>query len=348
MFHKVLLDDFIKIYHTKKIKWIGFKNKTFLISGANGFIASYIIFFLIFLNLKYFLKIKMILIARDKKKLKKKYINKNTKKFLTLIEQDISENISIKEKVDFILHFASKASPKLHYKQPIETILPNIIGTNNLLKLAINKKIKSFLFFSSGEIYGSHNNILSEDLIYKLNHLSDRASYAESKKMGETLCYSYFKEKKVPVKIVRLFHTYGPCMNIKDGRVMMDFVNDIISNKSILIKGDGKQKRTFCYISDAIIGIFLILIRGQNGEAYNLGNPKEFLTIKKLGYTLSKFNNKISVKLDSKYNNKKKIIGYQSVIPSIKKISKLGFMPSINIDKGFKRTIEYFKSTVKN
>jgi len=241
------------------------------------------------------------------------------------------------------MHLASIASPKIFYKKPIETILPNVIGTNKLLKLSINKKVKSFLFFSSGEIYGNHNKILKENTINNLNHLTERASYSESKRMGEVLCYSYFKQKKIPVKIIRLFHTYGPCMNLNDGRVMMDFVNNIVNQKNILIKGTGNQKRSFCYVSDAVIGIFLVLINGQNGEAYNLGNPKELLSIKKLANLLSKYNNKISVKLNSKLNLYKKKAPYQIVVPEIKKISRLGFSPKINVKKGFKKTINYFK-----
>ena len=348
MLNRILIDDFKKILLIKKIKWTRLKNKTILITGANGFIATYIIYFLIFLNQKYFFKIKIILIARDKKKLIKKFINKNTKKFFIIIHQDITDNISIKQKIDFILHMASNASPKLFNKQPIETILPNIIGTNNLLKLSVNKNIKSFLFFSSGEIYGNHNGILNEDTINNLNHLTERASYSESKKMGEVLCYSYFKQKKIPIKIVRLFHTYGPCMDLKDGRVMMDFVKDIINDKNILIKNNSEQKRSFCYISDAIIGIFLILINGENGEAYNLGNPRELISIKKLAHLLTKFNNKISVKVNLKPDKQIKNAPNQTVIPSIKKITKLGFKPTVDIKKGFEKTINYFRSSPQN
>ena len=344
MLDELLIDDFEKIIDNKKIRWKVLKNKTILITGANGFIASYIIYFLIFLNQKYNFNIKIILIGRNKKKLNEKFIDKNTKKNFILVEQDICKNISIKEKIDFIMHLASIASPKIFYKKPIETILPNVIGTNKLLKLSITKKIKSFLFFSSGEIYGNHNKILKENTINNMNHLTERASYSESKRMGEVLCYSYFKQKKIPVKIIRLFHTYGPCMNLNDGRVMMDFVNNIINDKNILIKGTGKQKRSFCYVSDAVIGIFLVLINGQNGEAYNLGNPKELLSIKKLANVLSKYNNKIRVKINSNLNMKNKKAPYQTVIPEIKKISKLGFTPNINVKKGFKKTINYFKS----
>ena len=286
--------------------------------------------------------------SRSKIKLNSDYINKDDRKNIIFIQQDVSNKISISNnpKIDFILHLASNASPKLFYKNPIETILPNILGTYNLLNLSIIKRVKSFIFFSSGEIYGQHKGMLKEDKVFNFNHLNTRASYAESKKMGETLCYSYFKEKKVPVKIIRLFHTYGPFMNLKDGRVMMDFVKDILNNKRILIKGHGKQKRSFCYISDAIVGIFLILTSGKNGEAYNLANSKEFFSIKRLAYTLSAFNNKIPVKISIKSNSKKKFLQYDNVKPSIKKISALGFKPSISIKSGFKKTIKYFYSII--
>jgi nucleoside-diphosphate-sugar epimerase len=127
---------------------------------------------------------------------------------------------------------------------------------------------------------------------------------------------------------------------------MMDFVKDILSKKRILIKGSGEQKRAFCYISDVITGIFLILNTGKNGEAYNLGNPNEFFSIKKLAYKLSAFNNKIPVKISIKSNSKKKFLQYDNVRPSIKKISNLGFKPSVGIKKGFEKTIKYFYSVI--
>ena len=339
---KILIEDFKSIHNISQIKWGKFKNNTFLITGANGFIATYLINFLIDLNTRHLLRIKIILTAKDEKKLKKNFINKETKKFITLIKQDVNEDFLINKKIDHIVHLASNASPSLYYKQPIETILPNIIGTNNLLKLASKKKIKSFIFFSSGEIYGKYNGPLTEDIIHKNNHLDLRSVYGESKKMGETLCYSYFKEKKIPIKIIRLFHTYGPYMNLKDGRVMMSFVNDIINKKPISIKSDGKQKRSFCYISDVIKGFFIVLTKGQNGEAYNIGNPKETISIKKLGNFLSKINNISSVKFTNKLNNSNINNNSQSVRPSIKKISKLGFNPNVNIHNGFIRTIQHF------
>ena len=206
----ILIQDFKEILKNKSIKWKNLKNKTFLLTGANGFIVTYIIHFLIFLNEEYDYKIKLIIISKNKEKFKLNFKNIFKKIQIHFIEQDVSEKIKISKnrKIDFILHAASNASPKLFNKSPIETILPNIFGTYNLLKISCDRKIKSFIFFSSGEIYGNHARIIDEHKISNFNHLSNRASYAESKKMGETLCHSFFRQKKIPIKILRLFHFF--------------------------------------------------------------------------------------------------------------------------------------------
>ena len=337
---KKLNNDFKEITQQNKINFKRLKNKTFLITGANGFIASYIIFFLIYLNNMHLLNIKLILIGKNKKKISKKFINPISKKFIKIIEQNISDKVKLngKIKIDYIFHLASNASAKHFIKKPIETSLPNVCGTNNLLKFFSLKKIKCFIFFSSGEIYGNYNGILKEDSINNLDHLNNRSSYAISKKMGESLCYSYFKQKKVPTKIIRLFHSYGPCMNLNDERVMMDFVKIIKENKVIKLKGDGSEQRSFCYISDVLIGIFIILFNGKNGEAYNLANPNETLSIKNFAYKLLKFNKKSKLVIGKKnLSNKNK-----KVKPSIKKISKIGFKPIISVEEGLKRTLNYY------
>ena len=339
----ILVQDFKEILENKSIKWKNFKNKTFLLTGANGFIVTYIIHFLIFLNEKYNFNIKLIIISKNKKKFKSSFKNILKSSHIHFIEQDVSDKIKISKntKIDFILHAASKASPKLFNKSPIETILPNIFGTYNLLKISCDRKIKSFIFFSSGEVYGDHSGIIEEHNLLHFNHLTNRASYAESKKMGETLCHSFFKERNIPIKILRLFHTYGPCMNLNDDRVMMDFVKSIITNKKIILRSDGNQKRSFCYIADVLKGIFILLLNGKNGEAYNIANPKETTTIKKLALKLAKNNNAKFIKSINKNNKLTNFV--KNAIPSIKKINALGFEPTTSLDKGFERTIKYFK-----
>lgn len=350
MLETIVKEDINRILINTKIKWNKFKNASFLITGANGFIANYIINTLIYLNFYKKYNIKIILLTRNKIKTKKKFINTKTSKFIKIINHNLLTKVKIKDKIDYVFHSASQASPKFYLKNPISTILPNVLGTYNVLNLCKNKKIKSFLYFSSGEIYGNSRKKLVEDTIHETPTLNPRSCYTQSKKMGETISHSFLQEKKVPTKIIRIFHTYGPGMDLNDGRVMMDFVKEIVINNQITVKSSGKQKRSFCYIGDMISAIFLVLIKGKNGEAYNAGNPKEFMSIKLLAQKIS---NKINgIKIVYKERSKKDFYiksTIDKVNPSVKKISKLKFSPKINVETGFLRTIEYFKKkNIKN
>ena len=346
MFEEIIKQDFANIYSNKKINWSKINNKKILITGASGFIASYLIKFFIFLNINKNFKIKIFLITRNKNKARKKFINNKSKKFVTILNTDLNQNFQISKSVDYIFHLASNASPQNYKKFPIETLEPNVLGTNNLLSYAAKFNIKSFIFFSSGEVYGnSKNSILKEEKFFDFNPLDLRAAYVEGKKVAETLCYSYFKQKKVPIKILRVFHTYGPMMNLNDGRVMMDFIKDAINERKIVIKSKGNHKRTFCYISDLIEGVLIVLLKGKNGEAYNLANKKEYCSISKLAKIISKFTKKNNVIFKTRSKKDTYLISpFNKVYPSIDKIKQLGFNPKVNIKNGFQRTVNYYKS----
>ena len=350
MFEKIIYQDLVNIFSNKNINWGKLYCKKFLITGANGFIAGYLIKLLIFLNIDKKFKIKIFLTTRNKEKVKKKFINNKTKKFITILDTNLNKKLKISKKVDYILHAASNASPKNYKKFPLETLEPNVLGTYNLLSYAAKFKIESFIFFSSGEVYGnSKNAVLKEEKLFDFDPLSLRAAYVEGKKIAETLCYSYFKQKKVPVKILRIFHTYGPMMNLNDGRVMMDFIKNAVDEQDIIIKSKGNQKRTFCYISDFIVGLLIVLLKGKNGEAYNLANNKEYYSISKFANLLSKFTKNKNVIFKSRSIKDNYLISpFNKVYPSINKIKKLGFEPKIDIKNGCKKTIDYYKNLKSN
>jgi nucleoside-diphosphate-sugar epimerase len=216
------------------------------------------------------------------------------------------------------------------------------LGTYNLLKVAVKNKVKSFLFFSSGEIYGNSNKKLKEDKIYPSNNLDLRASYSESKKMGETLCYSYFKQKKIPIKIIRLFHTYGPGMDLDDGRFMMDFVRDALQGDAISLASAGTAMRCFCYLTDATSGFLHLLSSGVAGEAYNLANPSAEITILELAHLISRLsrsNPKVQF-VDPKHAKPDYMVSpAPRSFPSTTKINELGWQPKIGLEEGFRRTL---------
>lgn len=328
------------------LKWDEFDGKTILITGANGMLASYIVKTFLYLNKnKLKNKCKVIGIVRNMEKAKLKFADYLEDIRLELIAQDVCNDIKISEKIDYIIHAASQASPKYYRKDPVGTLNANVLGTNNILKLAHEKKVKSVLFFSSGDVYGKvpQNKIPIEENQYGFIDLSDvRSCYGESKRLGEIMCISWFKQYDVPVKIARVFHTYGPGMELNDGRVFADFINDILNNKDICLNSDGTATRAFCYISDATIGFLLLLLNGVNGEAYNLGNDECEISILDLANLLvDLFSDKqLKVIKDSRNTDKNYIKSpIQRSCPNVKKIKLLGWKPKISIEDGFKRTI---------
>ena len=256
--------------------------------------------------------------------------------------------IQIDEPIDFIVHAASQASPKYYGIDPVGTLNANILGTHNLLNLGLDKKIESFLMFSSGGVYGE---IPSEKMPMKetdsgyLNTLNVRSCYFESKRMAENMCVSYAHQYDLNTKIVRVFHTYGPNMDLNDGRAFSDFCKNIIENKDIVLHSDGSARRTFCYVSDAVKAYFLILLNGEKGNAYNVGNQFQETSIKELTETLVHLypEKKLNVVIDIDSNSityAKMKSPVKRTVPDISKVMKLGWIPSISIAEGFKRTID--------
>ena len=341
---KIISQDIGRI-HKENIPWSQIQGKTFLISGAAGMIPTYMVHTILKLNKKKSKKSKIYAIVKNKKEAEEKYIEYSNDKYLKIIRQDVNKKFNLDEKINYIIHAASKASPKYFKEDPVNTILPNVLGTKNLLELGIKHKIDGFLFFSSGEIYGNmKNRKILENSLGKINPLELRSCYAESKRMGENMCVSWNKQFNVPTKIARIFHTYGPGMKLDDGRVFADFVSDVVNNKNIVMKSNGSAKRPFCYITDTVTALFLILLKGDNANAYNVSNPSCILSVSELAKTLTELFPKKKLRVIKKQNNDEKYIKslVMNQIPDISKIKKLGYEPKISIKEGFLRTVKNY------
>ena len=331
------------------IKWCRFSEKTILISGANGFLPAYIVETLLLLLKKGTIKgTKILALVRNIDKAKARFENYLENDNLEFIIQDVSDPIDIECNVDFIIHAASQASPKYYGTDPVGTLSANTLGTINLLKFAQKNSIESFLYFSSSEVYG----ILDETKIPTkesdfgyINPTNVRSCYAESKRMGETICVSWLKQYNIPVKIVRPFHTYGPGMALDDGRVYADFIADIVNNRDIVMKSDGLAMRSFCYLADATIAFFLVLLNGSNGEAYNVGNSDCEISILNLANKLVLLFPEKGIKVITK--NTQNMNYLKSAVsrncPDMTKINNLGWYPKTNINEGFYKTINSYE-----
>ena len=344
----ILQEDMEQIF-SSKLNWKKFADKTILITGGNGFLPAYIVDFLMYLNQEYLSeKCKVIALIRNLEHAQTRFRNYADNEMFILHHQDVSNEIIIQEKIDFIIHAASPASPKYYAIDPVGVSLPNILGTKNILDLAIKNNIESLLYFSSGEVYGEvQDSIISENNYGYLDPLDLRSCYAESKRMAENLCVSYFHQHQVPIKIVRPFHTYGPGMKLDDGRVFADFVSNIVNNENIVLKSDGEAERVFCYLADATIGFFTILLHGTSGEAYNLANPKEKISIRKLAELLVTLfpDKKLTVKYDFERDDNYMKSKVESITPDITKIERLGWEPITSTKNGFKKTIRSYDET---
>lgn len=347
--NSIIKEDLETIYKAD-INWQKFVGKTVLITGANGFLPAYLVETLLFVSDRLLdNEIKVIGLVRNINKAKVRFESYLNKPNLWFIEQDVASEIQFETPIDFIIHAASQASPKYYGTDPVGTLNANVLGTSNLLNLAKKHNVESFLFFSSSEVYGSLRNDLmpiNEDCYGYLNPLTVRSCYAESKRMGENMCASYLHQYQVNAKIIRPFHTYGPGMDLNDGRVFVDFVADILKGNNIIIKSDGTAKRAYCYIVDAIIAYFKVLLEGKNGEAYNVGNPyNEYSVIELANILVSIFEgNSLKVIMENAGNGTYLPSQVSRIIPDIKKIKNLGWEPKVSAKEGFYRTVTSYKS----
>ncbi len=338
--NKIIYEDCMQIIHDNDVEKL--RNKAFLITGASGMIGSYIAYVLKTLNDNFEMNIHIILCVRDKNKLKKDFLND---KNVEIVVQDVKEKFNIEGNIDYIVHAASPASPKIMKDNPFETNVANTVGTYNTLMLAKEKKA-TFLFISSREIYGEPSNEVSmfteDGPLGQVNPLIPRNCYAEGKKAAENMCVSIHDEYGINTKIVRLAHTYGPGMSIRDGRVQADFLNNVLHNEDIVMKSDGSKVRTYTYISDAVNGIFKVLL-SSNDMVYNISDDKE-ITIKELALVLVSLSQKSKLVMEIDNSLEKGSAAFTKGILSNAKIKReLNWKPKYNVYDGFKRTIEYLK-----
>ena len=236
-----------------------------------------------------------------------------------------------------IYNFACPASPPKYQKTPIETTLTCVTGTNNVLALARQKTV--VIHASTSEVYGDPAiSPQSENYRGSVNPYGPRSCYDEGKRAAEALCYDYRQKLNRDVRLIRIFNTYGPQMDLADGRVITNFIQQALSNEPLTVYGDGNQTRSFCYVSDLINGITSLARLGENpGTPINLGNPQEFTILELVEKIRSRFNSKVNflpLPVDDPLQRK----------PDISLAKKiLSWQPTVDLDEGLNLTIEYFQ-----
>jgi UDP-glucuronate decarboxylase len=259
----------------------------------------------------------------------------------SFIEHDV--RIPYQAKVDAILNFACPASPINYQKDPVRTIETNFLGMINLLHLA-NEIGARIIQASTSEIYGDPTQSPQKESYWgNVNPIGIRSCYDEGKRAAETLCFDYRRQFNLDTRVIRIFNTYGPNMAIGDGRVVSNFIVQALRNEPINIYGDGKQTRSFCYVSDLVEGIYKLLQLNQNPDTpINLGNPNEFTILELAKVVIEITNSKSEI-----VNNPLPQDDPKQRCPDISLAkSILNWKPTIELREGIEKTAAYFKQII--
>ncbi len=324
------------------------RNKTIMVTGATGLIAKNFTYFLLSLNEKYNLNIKVVALVRNMEKAKEAFQDFESEN-LEYLNQDICEPIKYDGHVDYIFHAAGSCSAEAIRQNPVGIIKANTIGTINILDFARDNNVTKVVFPSTREIYGKVEGIenISENDMGVLDPLNSRNCYPESKRLAEALFKSYSEQYGVNFNILRIAHTYGPGMQIRnDGRVMADFIGSVVDNKDILLNSDGTAIRAFCYVTDAVEAIMHVMVKGEYGEAYNLANETEPYMIRDVAQMLVDLYPEKELKVsfaNASDETKKGYLGYKIVKLDTSKLESLGWEPQITLKKGMKHTVDSFE-----
>lgn len=339
------IDDYITDLDKIKKTYSGcelLRNKSILITGAGGLICSAIVDFLMCLNKKYNYKINVYVAGRNKAKIEKRFENWKERSEFYFFQYDAIKKIETKIYFDYIIHGASPASPAFYSSQPVETMLANFYGINNLLEYIVNNGDIRLLYISSSEVYGKKNEkkAYHENDYNYIDILNSRSCYPSSKRAAETLCASYREEYGVDYVIVRPGHVYGPTMTENDNRASSQFPRDVKAGKDITMKSAGMQLRSYCYVLDCVSAIILVLLNGVSGEAYNISNKNSVVTIREMAESFAEISGKNIIFQNPSDDEKASYNMMNNSSLTSDKLERLGWIASYDLKTGVKKTYE--------
>ena len=338
MMKKVLIEDIESFVENFSLK-DNVKDSTILITGGTGLIGSILVKCLLALNAN----IHITLPVRTLEKAKE--IFGNDSQFLNIVVCDLDKFLkNMDEQYDYIVHLASPTAGKYMVEYPVETYSLAIESTRSILEYCKKLSVKSFVYVSSLEYYGqnSDDKIIKEDFLGYIDASSPRSSYPLGKRAAEYLCTAYAREYGIPVKVARLTQTFGAGVRVDDNRVFAQFVRSIINGRDIVMHTKGESSKPYCYTTDCVSAILHILLKGNNGEAYNVANQDSYISIKNMALFLkNNFNSQVNVIVEEHPE-----MGYAPVTKlnlSSEKLMALGWNPQFDLYQMFEHLIKGMK-----
>jgi UDP-glucuronate decarboxylase len=346
---RAVLQRDIEAVLARELPWERLAGTRVVVTGAGGFLGGYLVRALLALHPmgKVSRPLTVVAMARDAGRAQQRFADIAGGSPLEVLQWDLNSfEIPDLGSAHYVIHAASQASPRFYGSDPIGTLLPNTVGTAALLQaLMRSAERRGFMFVSSSEVYGGVTSAtaLSEGGYGVVDPATVRACYAESKRMGETMCVAWKQQHGLPTWIVRPFHTYGPGLTPDDGRVFADFAFNVVRNENIVMNSDGTARRAFCYASDAIAGFLTVLLKGEAGLAYNVANASAELSVMELGELL------VSLFPERKLHVERRVdtasanyipSAYNRLVPDTGRLESLGWKAEVAPHDGFKRMIE--------
>lgn len=267
------------------------------------------------------------------------------KAYFRMLTQDVCDAITYDGAVDYIFHLAGNASPHFINTDPVGIMKGNLLGTMNVLDWARVSGVAKVIFASTREVYGKNEEaeLLDEQAYGTLDPQDDRSCYPESKRAAETLLKSYRLQYGVDFNTIRIAHAYGPTMTLEnDGRVMADLMGDVVAGRDIVLKSSGEAVRAFLYVTDAVLGMFTVLFRGKAGEAYNLANETEPVSIRELAQRLAASRNDKTILVVVNEGDQKGYCSYRRTALDTTAIGHLGWKPRVSLGEGITRVVSSF------
>lgn len=311
------------------LPWEKLSGCNILVTGATGLIGSCLVEVLMEQQGKNY---HVYASGRNEGRAKERFSKYWNNERFHFIRYDVTEPLSCDINFQYIIHAASNASPNFFATKPVEVIKANINGVSNLMDYGLQHGLKRFLFVSSGEVYGEGDGrVFTEEYSGYVDCTSPRSCYPASKRAAESLCVSYAQEYGVEVVIARPSHTYGPNFTESDNRVYAQFIRNVLRGENIVMKSTGEQFRSWCYVIDCVSGLLHILLKGDNGQAYNIADNSSNISIRQLAEMIAEIGGR-KVVIDIPSDAEK--AGYNVVTKSVFSTTKLENLGWEVINKG--------------
>lgn len=347
--NNIYLEDIRLIASFPSIPWDVLEHSSILLSGATGMIGSLLVDSILFKDKQDGLDCKVIALGRNAEKAKKRFDSFWASPFFQFVECDVNkaETMPFDLRADHILHLASNTHPIAYATDPIGTIAANVIGTQNMLALAVRCKAKRFLFASSNEIYGENRGdteLFEESYCGYIDCNTLRAGYPESKRCGEALCQAYKKQEGLDVVIARLTRSFGPSLQLTDTKALTQFLKNGINEENIILKSSGTQYYSYTYAADAVTGLLTVLLKGESGGAYNVADQSCDIQLKDLAKMIADI---AGTQVIFDIPDAVEAAGFSKATKARldgSKLKKLGWTISVSLEDGIRKTLAVLKA----